>query len=184
MGSALAERTGEVIEAAASRAHREMEREGVPELERAIEEHFVRLGKLATVAVADWVAGEPVDMASAAGEEFSRVFAQLAASRDVPLGEVVRRCRCWRESCERALREVAADGAAGEEALRRACESIPQGRRPRPRPDERDWSPIRSPCTRGSLSSPRSMRSVRRMRPTWAPGSSARRSTRASRTVA
>lgn len=101
MGSALAERTGEVIEAAASRAHREMEREGVPELERAIEEHFMRLGKLATVAVADWVAGEPVDMASAAGEEFSRVFAQLAASRDVPLGEVVRRCRCWRESCAR-----------------------------------------------------------------------------------
>ncbi|HZK16443.1 MAG TPA: hypothetical protein VFC52_07650, partial [Solirubrobacterales bacterium] len=69
LGSALAERSGEVIEAVASRAQQEMEREGAPELDGEIEEHFVRLGTLATVAVAGWVAGEPVDIASTAGGE-------------------------------------------------------------------------------------------------------------------
>ncbi|HZI90920.1 MAG TPA: GGDEF domain-containing protein, partial [Thermoleophilaceae bacterium] len=124
LGSALAERSGEVIEAVASRAQQEMEREGALELDGEIEEHFARLGTLATVAVGGWVAGEPVDIASTAGGEFSRVSAQLATSRDVPLGEVVRRCRCWREACQRTLHEVAADGAVGEEALGRACKSI------------------------------------------------------------
>jgi diguanylate cyclase (GGDEF)-like protein len=124
LADTLLERTDEVIAAVTARAHGEREREGGAELDAAVEEDFVRLGALATTAVARWLGGEPPDVASAAGEEFSRVFAQLAAGSHVPLGEVVRRCRCWRDGCERELCEGGGDGLIAEEALARACEAI------------------------------------------------------------
>ena len=124
LGCGLQQRADEVIEAVTSRAQREREREGEPELDAAVEEQFVRLGRLATAGVARWLGGEPADGASAAGEEFSQVFARLAAGSDVPLGEVVRRCRCWRDGCERELSEAGGNGPIAEEALARACESI------------------------------------------------------------
>jgi diguanylate cyclase (GGDEF)-like protein len=124
LAGTLLERTEEVIEAVTARAHGEREREGGAELEAAVEERFVGLGRLATAGVARWLGGEPVEVASAAGEEFSQVFAQLAAGSHVPMGEVVRRCRCWREACEGALRDAAGEGPAADEALERACGSI------------------------------------------------------------
>lgn len=124
LGSTLLQRTGEVIEQITGRAHARRAVEGAPKLDSAVEDRFVRLGTLATAAVARWLAGEPIDVASSVGAEFSRVFAQLVAASDVPLGEVVRRCRYWRDGCDLALREAAELGVAGPEALHCAQESI------------------------------------------------------------
>lgn len=52
------------------------------------------------------------------------MFAQLIASSDLPLGEVVRRCRYWRDGCDLVLRECAEMGLVGNEALLSARESI------------------------------------------------------------
>ncbi|HEY7893021.1 MAG TPA: GGDEF domain-containing protein [Solirubrobacteraceae bacterium] len=105
-------------------ANRTRQRRGQDPLEDAAQESFIRLGAIATAAVARWLAGESIDAASAAGEEFSRVFAQLAASSNVPLGEVVMRCRYWRDACQLVLHEAAAELHASEEALTVACAAI------------------------------------------------------------
>jgi diguanylate cyclase (GGDEF)-like protein len=117
LGEALLESVEEVIASVTARAHRKRELEGQPILDEAVEESFERLGTLSTAAVARWIAGETVDEAFAAGEEFSRAFAQMVASSDVPLGEVVRRCQYWREGCEGVLL-----GAPDALARDRACE--------------------------------------------------------------
>ncbi len=124
LGERLLGRAEEVVEAITARALRRRAQEGATALDRSVEESFTRLGLLSTAAVGRWLAGEPVDVASAVGEEFSRVFAQMAASNEVPLGEVVRRCRYWRDGCQLLLRESAELGLAGEDALAGACEAI------------------------------------------------------------
>ena len=113
LGDRLLRSTDDVIAAVTARASRKREMT----LDPAVEESFVRLGTLATEAVARWVAGASVDGAFAAGEEVSRVFAPMVANSDVPLGEVVRHCQYWRDSCEEALAAAAEDCES-----ERACE--------------------------------------------------------------
>lgn len=124
LGRTLLERAEEVIEQIAHRVHGRTEVDAAPRLDDAFEERFVQLGTLATIAVGRWLAGEPMSIASAAGAEFSRVFAQLIASSDLPLGEVVRRCRYWRDGCDLVLRECAEMGLVSSDALASARESI------------------------------------------------------------
>ncbi len=125
LGCVLLERVDELIEGVTARARRRRTQEGAAALDRAVEESFVRLGRSATIAVARWLSGEPVDVASAAGDEFSRAFAVLAACSDVPLGEVVRRCQYWRDACAQVLREASEpDRLAAERALNRGRDAI------------------------------------------------------------
>lgn len=124
LGRALLRRADEVIEQIASRASDRIEAGGGAPLDAALDERFVQLGTLATIAVGRWLAGEPMSIASAASTEFSKVFAQLIASSDLPLGEVVRRCRYWRDGCDLVLRECSEMGMVGTEALTSARESI------------------------------------------------------------
>ncbi len=127
LAAALLARTDELIADVTARAQSSSAREGAPALDGAVEGSFVRLGRSATIAVAQWLGGEPVDVASAAGDEFSQAFAILAACSDVPLGEVVRRCQYWRDACGLVLREASEpDGLADEQALSRAREAIQQ----------------------------------------------------------
>jgi diguanylate cyclase (GGDEF)-like protein len=127
LAAALLARTDELIEDVTARAHHRRAQEDTPTLDGAVEGSFVRLGALATIAVARWLSGEPIDVASAAGDEFSQAFAVLAACSDVPLGEVVRRCQYWRDRCDLALREASQpSGPASEQALSRAREAIQQ----------------------------------------------------------
>jgi diguanylate cyclase (GGDEF)-like protein len=124
LGYALLQSTDELIEAVTARAHRKRELAREPALDGAVEESFERLGGLATIAVARWIAGEPVDAAFAVGEDFSRVFAQMVASSDVPLGEVVRRCQYWRDACAQQLCDAVSLGLASEGACKLAQQSV------------------------------------------------------------
>lgn len=124
LGDALLRSAEELIEAVNARAHRKRAQGGAGGLGESVEESFSRLGGLATVAVARWIAGEPVDDAFAVGQDFSRVFAQMVASSDVPLGEVVRRCQYWRDACTQQLFAASALGLASERAAELARQSV------------------------------------------------------------
>ncbi len=129
LGRALLQCAPDLIDAVAARAaarRRRAERgQAHPVIaDEAIEGRFVRLGTIATIAVGRWLCGESVDSASAAGDEFSRVAAQLIAASDVPLGEVVRRWRYWRDACDLTLRECAEVEGVCPQALAAARESI------------------------------------------------------------
>ncbi|MHB1860533.1 MAG: diguanylate cyclase domain-containing protein [Solirubrobacteraceae bacterium] len=124
LGDALLRSADELIEAVRIRADRKRELAREARLDDAVEESFSRLGGLATIAVARWIAGDPVDDAFAAGQDFSRVFAQLAASSDVPLGEVVRRCQYWRDACRQEIFAAVAAGLASHRAAELARQSV------------------------------------------------------------
>src|SRR5580704_12716467 len=88
-------------------------------LESDIEERFVRVGTVSTVAVARWMAGEGADVAREVGQESWRIFGQLAAQRAAPLNEVTKRCLRWWNAAEDVVLERAAALALGEEVLER-----------------------------------------------------------------
>lgn len=124
LGHALLESTDAVIASVTERALRRAKSKREPMLDDAIDDSFVRLGTLSTAAVARWIAGESVDGAFAAGEEFSRAVAQMVASSDVPLAEVVRRCQYWRDACVEALQDALGANPARAQALSSALRSI------------------------------------------------------------
>jgi diguanylate cyclase (GGDEF)-like protein len=102
LGRALTARTDAVIDGIRARTAAS----GVL-LDDAVEESFVRVGVVSTVAVASWMAGEGVEVAREVGQESWYIFGQLAAQRRAPLNEVTKRCLRWLD----AASEVAADAA-------------------------------------------------------------------------
>ncbi|HEY5192813.1 MAG TPA: EAL domain-containing protein [Solirubrobacteraceae bacterium] len=76
-------------------------------LEPIVEESFVKVGTVSTVAVARWMAGEGPEVAREVGQESWNIFGQLAAQRAAPLNEVTKRCLRWRDAAADAIREVA-----------------------------------------------------------------------------
>jgi hypothetical protein len=65
-------------------------------LDEVVEESFVRVGKVSTIAVARWMAGDGAAVAREVGQESWRIFGHLAAQRAAPLNEVTKRCLRWR----------------------------------------------------------------------------------------
>src|SRR6185437_6912305 len=78
-GEALNERTHDVVEG----IRRRNEESGVV-LESIVEESFVKVGTVSTVAVARGMAGEGAEVARGVGQESWRIFGQLAAQRAAP----------------------------------------------------------------------------------------------------
>jgi diguanylate cyclase (GGDEF)-like protein len=103
LGEALNAQTDAVVE----RMQRRTMESGVV-LEPPVEESFVKVGAVSTVAVARWMAGEGPEAAREAGQESWRIFAQLAAQHAAPLNEVTKRCLRWRD----AAKDVACEAAA------------------------------------------------------------------------
>jgi diguanylate cyclase (GGDEF)-like protein len=103
LGEALNERTEEVV----AGILRRNDESGVA-LEPIVEESFVKVGTVSTVAVARWMAGEGPEVAREVGQESWSIFGQLAAQRAAPLNEVTKRCLRWRDAAEDLVREVAA----------------------------------------------------------------------------
>jgi diguanylate cyclase (GGDEF)-like protein len=76
-------------------------------LDAVVEESFVRVGTVSTIAVARWMAGEGAAVARDVGQESWRIFGHLAAQREAPLNEVTKRCLRWRDAADDVLRETA-----------------------------------------------------------------------------
>jgi diguanylate cyclase (GGDEF)-like protein len=76
-------------------------------LDAVVEESFVRVGTVSTIAVARWMAGEGAVVARDVGQESWRIFGHLAAQREAPLNEVTKRCLRWRDAADDVLRETA-----------------------------------------------------------------------------
>jgi diguanylate cyclase (GGDEF)-like protein len=102
LGEALSARTDDVVAGIRGRS------EVGPTLDAVVEESFVRVGTVSTLAVARWMAGEGADVAREVGRESWRIFGQLAAQREAPLDEVTKRCLRWRDAVDEILCETAA----------------------------------------------------------------------------
>jgi diguanylate cyclase (GGDEF)-like protein len=115
LGELLRERAARVLAGVVERTH-----ESDGELDAAVDEHLERICKIATVTVATWMSGgRPEDGSEAASEAFE-LFGQLAAHRDAPLDEVIKRCLRWRDAVADVLREAAAESDSSDRARRRA----------------------------------------------------------------
>ncbi len=90
-------------------------------LDALVEDSFVKVGTVSTVAVARWMAGEGADVAREVGQESWSIFGQLAAQRAAPLNEVTKRCLRWRDAAEDTVREIAARRSLSDEVVERAC---------------------------------------------------------------
>jgi diguanylate cyclase (GGDEF)-like protein len=102
LGEALSARTGDVVAGIRRRSA-----SSGPVLDAVVEDSFVRVGTVSTIAVARWMAGEGADVAREVGQESWRIFGHLAAQREAPLDEVTKRCLRWRDAVDDILRETA-----------------------------------------------------------------------------
>jgi diguanylate cyclase (GGDEF)-like protein len=115
LGETLNERTDEVV----SGIRRRNAESGL-ELEPIVEESFVKVGTVSTVAVARWMAGEGAEVAREVGQESWHIFGQLAAQRAAPLNEVTKRCLRWRDAAADMIGEVVEELALPATVLERA----------------------------------------------------------------
>ncbi len=102
LGDELNARTGEVVD----RIIALVERSGQV-LDMRVEDRFLRVGEVSTVAVARWMAGGGEDAAREVGRDASRIFGQIGAQRDAPLNELIKRCLRWRDAAAGVLGEIA-----------------------------------------------------------------------------
>ncbi len=121
LGEALHARTEEVVRRIVA-----LSAEAGAELEDTVEKRFERVGALSTVAVAQWMAGERLDVVREVGLEAWGIFGQLAAQRAAPLTEVTKLCLRWREAAGEILTECAERLELPEETLRRALSMLQQ----------------------------------------------------------
>ena len=112
LGEALSARTDDVVAGIRLRSAN-----SGPALDAVVEESFVRVGTVSTLAVARWMAGEGADVAREVGRESWRIFGQLAAQREAPLDEVTKRCLRWRDAVDEVLCETAAQLEVPAEVL-------------------------------------------------------------------
>jgi diguanylate cyclase (GGDEF)-like protein len=115
LGETLRERTEQVVDGIRRRT-------GLagPELEPVVDESFVRVGTVSTIAVARWMAGEGAEVAREVGQESWSIFGQLAAQRAAPLNEVTKRCLRWRDAAAEVLGEIVEELSLPESVLVRA----------------------------------------------------------------
>jgi diguanylate cyclase (GGDEF)-like protein len=102
LGEALSARTDDVVAGILRRSV-----DSGRTLDAVVEESFVRVGTVSTIAVARWMAGEGADVAREVGQESWRIFGHLAAQREAPLNEVTKRCLRWRDAADEVVRETA-----------------------------------------------------------------------------
>jgi diguanylate cyclase (GGDEF)-like protein len=102
LGLALGEHAGEVLERVSVRANGDGRQLAAP-----TRSSFARMCMLATTTLALWMAGEASERGLHAGREAWELFGDLAANREAPIDEVIRRCLLWRDCVAEVLREQA-----------------------------------------------------------------------------
>src|ERR1700728_3153812 len=115
LGEALNERTDQVVDG----IRRRNDESGVV-LEPIVEESFVKVGTVSTIAVARRMAGESPEVAREVGQESWNIFGQLAAQRAAPLNEVTKRCLRWRDAAADMVCAVTAELELPETVVERA----------------------------------------------------------------
>jgi diguanylate cyclase (GGDEF)-like protein len=115
LGEMLNRRTDDIVDRIKRRT-----RESDRQLEPLVEESFVKVAEVSTVAVARWMAGEGVEVAREVGQESWKIFGQLAAQQAAPLNEVTKRCLRWRDAAAEAVGEIAAEQGMSEPVIERA----------------------------------------------------------------
>src|SRR5271168_4722486 len=85
-----------------------------------VQKSFERICSSSTMAVAQLIAGEGLDVAYETGRETWELFGELAAHRAASLNEVTRRCLCWRDVTAEVLSDSAGQVGATAEALSEA----------------------------------------------------------------
>jgi diguanylate cyclase (GGDEF)-like protein len=115
LGEQLREQTNRVV-AGIKRRNEESD----VTLEPLVEDSFVKVGTVSTIAVARWMAGEGAEVAREVGVESWHIFGQLAAQRAAPLDEVTKRCLRWRDAAEDMVRELVVRHDLCEQVLERA----------------------------------------------------------------
>jgi diguanylate cyclase (GGDEF)-like protein len=119
LGDELNARTGEVVDRIVSM----VERSGKL-LDMRVEDRFMRVGEVSTIAVARWMAGGGEDAAREVGRDSSRIFGQLGAQRDAPLNELIKRCLRWRDAAAEVLHEIAEERHLTEDVLSIALQML------------------------------------------------------------
>jgi diguanylate cyclase (GGDEF)-like protein len=119
LGDELHARTGEVVD----RIVGMVERSGKM-LDGRVEDRFMRVGEVSTIAVARWMAGGGEESAREVGRESSRIFGQIGAQRDAPLNELIKRCLRWRDAAAEVLGEIALERQLGEDVLSTALQML------------------------------------------------------------
>jgi diguanylate cyclase (GGDEF)-like protein len=102
LGLALGAHAGDVLERVTVRANGDGGQLAAP-----TRSSFARMCMLATTTLALWMAGEPSERGLSAGREAWELFGDLAANREAPIDEVIRRCLLWRDCVAEVLREQA-----------------------------------------------------------------------------
>ncbi len=119
LGETLKERTEDVVSGIVRRNE-----ESAVVLEPIVEESFVKVGTVSTVAFARWMAGEGAEVAREVGHESWNIFGQLAAQRAAPLNEVTKRCLRWRDAAADAIGEIGVQLELSEMTLYRALSML------------------------------------------------------------
>jgi diguanylate cyclase (GGDEF)-like protein len=86
-------------------------------LDPTVEASFMDIARVATTAFAQWVGGSSEEIAREAGRGSWRIMGQLAATREAPLDELLKRQLQWRDSVVDILREQAVAIACSDDAL-------------------------------------------------------------------
>src|SRR5271156_5028400 len=93
LGEALKQRAADVLEQTVARTIGSGE-----VVDPLVQESFERICTSSTMAVARWIAGEGLEVTSAAALESSQIFGELAARRAASLNEGTRRSPWWRHA--------------------------------------------------------------------------------------
>jgi diguanylate cyclase (GGDEF)-like protein len=115
LGETLKARTEDVVAGIVRRNE-----ESTIVLEPIVEESFVKVGTVSTVAFARWMGGEGAEVAREVGQESWNIFGQLAAQRAAPLNEVTKRCLRWRDAAADVICEAGVQLELSDEVLARA----------------------------------------------------------------
>ncbi len=119
LGETLKERTEDVVDGIIRR-----NQESAIVLEPIVEDSFVKVGTVSTVAFARWMAGEGAEVAREVGQESWNIFGQLAAQRAAPLNEVTKRCLRWRDAAVDVICETVTRLELSETVLERALSML------------------------------------------------------------
>jgi diguanylate cyclase (GGDEF)-like protein len=101
LGEALQERREDVLADGARRTG--------PDTDEQVRESIERVGSMATMALAQWMAGGKPEAGLDAGREAWDVFGQLAAHGTLPLNDVTKRCLRWRDAVNETLERIATE---------------------------------------------------------------------------